>query len=44
MASKGKGKGKGKGNGEDMNAEDEKEMYAAKCWTLQSKLGNFRLK
>lgn len=40
MATKGKGKGKGgKAGADDLNAIDEKEMYAAKVWTLQSKLG-----
>lgn len=39
--SKAKGKGKGKAGGDELKAEEEKEMYAAKVWTMQSKLGIF---
>ena len=37
-----KGKG-GKANGDELNAIDEKEMYAAKVQTLQMKLGTLIL-
>lgn len=40
MAQKGKGgKGGKKGNPDELNAEDEKQMYAAKVWTLQNQFG-----
>lgn len=44
MASKGKG-GKGKGGkagADELTAQDEKEMYAAKVWTLQGRLGSLK--
>ena len=42
MASKGKGGKGGKGGkagADELTAQDEKEMYAAKVWTLQGRLG-----
>lgn len=39
----GKGGKGGKAGADELTAQDEKEMYAAKVWTLQGRLGMFAI-